>query len=152
MDADKFIELAKEGDADGVAKALADGMDVNTVGGVMENPALFEAAQAGHMGTLKVLLDAGADPNARGWGGCTALMVCSGLEMLEALLDAGADPLLKNDDCETALSMSEESLASLEAMQEAIDGGHMAGEAGQYWPPSEQALAFHERLKELTNK
>ncbi len=148
MEAAEFIELIKNGDAEGVSAALSAGVAVDTVD-IMDNPAVLVAAESGHKDVLKVLLDAGADPDARGWAGNTPIMVCLGLETLELLVAAGADPLAKNDDCEDALFMSAQSMASLEAMQEGIDSGHMDGQPGQYWPPSEEALAFHARLEEL---
>ncbi len=151
MESSEFFALIERGDAAAVARAIEDGMSVDTTD-LTDNPAIIMAAMFGHEDVVKVLLDAGADPNARGWAGGTPLMVCSGLKCFETLLAAGADPSLQDDDCETALSKCKESFASLEAMQEAIDGGHMEGTAGQYWPPSEEALTILRRLEELSGQ
>ena len=58
------------------------------------NQDLLEAARVGNTETVKALIDAGADVNARLKSGTTALMIASGsghTETVRALIDAGAD-------------------------------------------------------------
>ena len=61
--------------------------------GVMTDP-LIEAAAAGDVQRIRKLLAAGADPNARGDGGTTALLAATKArqpDAFQALLDGGAD-------------------------------------------------------------
>ena len=58
-----------------------------------------------------MLLEAGADANARQGGGFTALQAAAqngDPEMARDLLDHGADPTAATDDGRTALSIAEE--------------------------------------------
>jgi ankyrin repeat protein len=80
---------------------------------------LMAAAQAGHTETVRTLLDAGADVNARRGGGAkgrTALIDAAGAghaEIVRLLLGKGADPNARGDGDATALI-------------EAARGGHAA--------------------------
>ena len=59
----------------------------------------------------RLLLDAGADPDARQASGWTPLHSAAhngDLELVELLLARGADPAAANDDGTTVLSMAEE--------------------------------------------
>lgn len=63
--------------------------------------ALRIAAEEGYTDLVKTLLAAGADANARGFTGTTALMYAAAgghIEMVKALLAAGADANAKNND------------------------------------------------------
>ena len=65
---------------------------------------LIQAATHGKTETVKILIEAGADLNARDNDGCTALMEADEIEKVSLLLNAGADMSLKNHDGQTALS------------------------------------------------
>jgi hypothetical protein len=70
---------------------------------------LHMAALHGFTPIVQTLLDAGADPNARGAERATPLhkAVINGHKQVAALLlDAGADPNLKNEQGETALALA----------------------------------------------
>jgi len=73
--------------------------------------ALNAAAAGGHAEVVALLLDAGANPDARQHGGLTALMSCAagGSEAgVTALLARGADPSALSDDGRGAAAFAEE--------------------------------------------
>lgn len=81
------------GNADGVRSAIADGADPNEI--VLNFPLLFLAADfGGSPEVIKILLEAGADSEARATNGETALHVASkngdGVECARALIVHGA--------------------------------------------------------------
>jgi ankyrin repeat protein len=82
------------------------GADANAVAkNSMKVAVINSAAASGRADLVKLVLKAGADPNARQQMGYTALhaaAVHDNVEMAQALLDAGADPALKNDEGLTA--------------------------------------------------
>ncbi|CAM9947721.1 unnamed protein product [Scytosiphon promiscuus] len=71
-----------------------------------EARAVHAATEAGHLDALRVLLEAGADPNSLASGGATPLMLgamenlpaATKSEMIDVLLSTGADPLLGNEN------------------------------------------------------
>lgn len=72
--------------------------------------ALMCASSGPFVGTVELLLDAGADVDAQGTlEGFTALMTAAAegqLEVVELLLERGADPSLEDVDGDTALSFA----------------------------------------------
>ena len=71
----------------------------------MQVAVINSAAASGRADLVKMVLQAGADPNARQMAGYTALHAAAAhdnLEMAKGLLEAGADPALKSDDGQTA--------------------------------------------------
>ena len=98
---------AEQGRIDGVREALAEGVDFtpDRDGYTGMDAALHKAASAGHAEIVKVLLFAGANPNAANRNGWTALMGV-GLkhpEVIKILLVAGANPNLADSDGLTIL-------------------------------------------------
>lgn len=89
------------------------GADVDAHGrGWMTGTPLNSAAAGRHADVARLLLDAGADPNARQGSGWTPLHSAAhngDIAMIELLLSRGADAAATNDDGATVLSMAEES-------------------------------------------
>lgn len=89
-------------------RLLAQGADVNAVKN--GEPLLIMAARNGHIQVMKLLLNRGADVNARDDRGRTALMVAAGLSdpgMVRLLLSKGADVSARGNDGYTAWTASE---------------------------------------------
>ena len=114
MSGDGFTTLhlaAFFGQADAVRLLLARGASVDRNGtGWMTGTPLHAAASGSHATVVRMLLDAGADPNNRQRHGYTPLHSAAAngdLESVELLLDAGADPAATNDDGDTALILAE---------------------------------------------
>lgn len=79
---------------------------------------LMWAANRGHVGALRLLLDAGANANIQCTLGWTAIMTAQSFEVIELLLDRGADPNIKNNEGRNSI---EEALWQAEAFRESGD-------------------------------
>ena len=72
---ERLFRAARHGDRAGVERALAAGGRVNASAPIDRKTALFRAAVFGHAEVVRLLLDSGADPDARGSDGRSALEV-----------------------------------------------------------------------------
>lgn len=72
---ERLFRAARHGDRAGVERSIAAGGRVNAASPVDQKTALFRAAVFGHADVVRVLLEHGADPEARGADGQTALEV-----------------------------------------------------------------------------
>ncbi|MFQ5763345.1 MAG: ankyrin repeat domain-containing protein [Rhodospirillales bacterium] len=90
---ERLMKAAQSGDVDATRRAITAGANVNAADKTTAFP-LAIAAREGHASVVKVLLEAGANPNLESaQGGQTALKVAAARgsnEAIEALLDAGA--------------------------------------------------------------
>ena len=105
------------GQLEAAAELLRHGADVKAVStNAMKVAVINSAAASGRADVVKIVLAAGANPNAQQMMGYTALHAAAArdsVEMVQALLDAGADPSLKNDDGQTAADKAGPSVAEL---------------------------------------
>lgn len=88
---------AAHNDPAGIQQALTAGADVNTKSPHMQDTALHVATMNAHTESMKVLLDAGADPNVRNLDGRTPLHEAAFCyekkpEVWRLLLEHGASP------------------------------------------------------------
>lgn len=72
-DDERLFRAARHGDRAGVERALAAGVALDHVAPVDRKTALFRAAVFGHDDVVRLLLERGADPQARGADGRNAL-------------------------------------------------------------------------------
>jgi len=96
-DADEHLfRAARHGDRAGIERALAQGARLAGVSPVDGKTALFRAAVFGHAGAVQLLLERGADREARGNDGRTALEVVSAArgEERDPAVAAGLDAVV----------------------------------------------------------
>lgn len=96
---------------------LRAGADVSAVAkNAMKVAVINSAAASGRADLVKMVLRAGADPNARQMAGYTALHAAAArdnTEMVQALLEAGADPSLRSDDGQSTADKAGPAVAKL---------------------------------------
>ncbi|CAK9115055.1 unnamed protein product [Durusdinium trenchii] len=89
-----------------VTSLLQKPQNPNGTGADIDRPPMFLAAERGHLEVVRLLLEAGADPNAATRCGHTVLMFAAQnghLEVARVLLEVGADPNAAMQDGATAL-------------------------------------------------
>ena len=109
--ADDLYLAAGTGKITEVRKLLNQGVDPNAAVGNSGVTALMQAAMTGNTGIVKLLLNKGANVNAKAeqMGGMTPLMNAAAfgdIEMVRLLIDKGADINTKDTDGRTALSQA----------------------------------------------
>lgn len=106
-----LVTACRRGDVRLVLLLLSAGADVNAACSFDSYTALHAAACEGHAECCRLLLEHGANPNARNFVGMTPLYVAAGewaADCCEVLLEHGADVNAKDDDGETALDLATE--------------------------------------------
>jgi hypothetical protein len=102
-----LIEAARAGDIPKLEKSLASGANPNQRAGVNDWTPLMHAIHKGQKESVRVLLQHGADVNARMGNGSTALIEAAGYgyaDIVKKLLEAGAKPDVRDRDGYTALN------------------------------------------------
>jgi uncharacterized protein len=99
---------------DGAAGLLVErGAEVDAFGrGWMTGTALHSAVSRRHADVVRILLRAGANPNARqsaGWTPLHAAAANGDLASVDLLLEAGADPTARNDEGRSVIELATES-------------------------------------------
>jgi hypothetical protein len=107
-----ILRAAQLGEVEAARKAIAEGADVNCIDpdDRVATP-IVHAASHGHIEIVKLLLQKGADPNARNIGSNTALMLAARfghIEVVKALIAGGADVNARDRFGDTALDNARE--------------------------------------------
>ncbi len=107
-DPESFVNQAARGNTGAVYLFLTAGMNPNVRGkhGPRPRPALPIAANKGHIDTVKLLLESGADVNIKSQSGDTALILATDkgyIEIIRILLEHGANPNARGNYDRTAL-------------------------------------------------
>lgn len=122
-DVDPLRKAIASGNADVVKRALSLGFDVNGKMGMSGPPLIFafEGTRPADFNpeVVRLLLAAGADPNARSPIGETALFDAKTVDVLQMLLAAGTNPNLSDDLGYTALVMHAHDVAALRILLKA---------------------------------
>jgi hypothetical protein len=118
-----LLNAASYDDLDGVREYLAKGVNANTQ--ERGDTALHIAVSRNNIEMVRVLLDAGANPNIRDEGKNTALLMlneeCT-VEMIKLLLDAGAKVNVKDEEGMRPLMIAAE-FESSEVLQVLLNAG-----------------------------
>jgi hypothetical protein len=104
-----LIGAARSGDTQAIATLVSHGADPNQRWGVNGWTPLMHAIHKNQKGSVAALLTTGADVNARGNAGMTALIMAAGYgyaDIVQLLLDHGADPYAETTDGDSALTVA----------------------------------------------
>ena len=105
---------------------------------------IFEASTSGSAECVRLLVDAGADPNTRDHMGCTPLMQAGSAEVVAALLAAGADPAAPRGDDDVfdeVMQSSELTWPQMKEVAEALLAAGVRLEGSEPWDQSRLAKA-----------
>ncbi|KDQ07370.1 hypothetical protein BOTBODRAFT_611669 [Botryobasidium botryosum FD-172 SS1] len=121
------VRHARDDDDHDIIKVLLlGGADANGREGAISRP-LHAASERGHASTVRLLLEAGADPHPRVYDGETALHAAARARACTAtitvLLEAGADPNARNKNGDTPLHIALQCLQSPTAIRLLLDRG-----------------------------
>ena len=100
-----LFEAIEAGDLESMRKFIRQGCDVEEISDERWGMTpLLVAAELRNADAMKILLDAGADPNSEGESGFFPIHVATAdLECLKVLLEAGGDPNREGEDYVTPL-------------------------------------------------
>lgn len=129
--ATRMMEALRTGDRATFQKTLRENPKAANLPGPGGTTPLMYAALYGDVDSLRRLLDAGADPNARNESGVTALMwAVDDLEKTHLLLERKADPNARSQNARTPLLIAADRFGSAPVLKLLLDAGANAGFAG----------------------
>jgi ankyrin repeat protein len=108
---------ARAGDLEAIRRSAIGSNALDAPSGVNGWTPLLHAIHKNHAGSVRALLDLGANPNAANPRGTTPLMMAASYrqaEIVQLLLDRGADPTLKNSQGQTALDFARSGVADID--------------------------------------
>jgi ankyrin repeat protein len=118
------MDALREGDGSAVRKMVQDDPGAVNLKGTGGSTPLMYAALYGDADSIRLLLEAGADPNIRNDAGATALLwAVDDLEKTRLLLKAGADANTRSNDGRTALLSATGRAGSAEVVKLLLDHG-----------------------------
>jgi hypothetical protein len=120
----RLIDALRTGRRTEFERVLRASPSAATSKGVGGSTPLMFAALYSDTSAVRLLLDSGADPNARNDAGATALLwAIDDAEKTRLLLSHGADPNVRSDDGATPLLLAAGRFGSLDVMKALLDGG-----------------------------
>jgi ankyrin repeat protein len=139
--ATQVLDAIRRGDRASVARLLKQSPQAARARGFGGITPLMYAALYRDTASARLLLDAGADPNARNDAGATALMwAVDDLGITRLLLERGADPNVRSADGRSALLLAAGRAGALDVVKALVDAGAtldgqavltQAGDAGE---------------------
>jgi ankyrin repeat protein len=151
----RMMELLRNGDRDAFRKMLREEPGAARRKGPGGSTPLMYAVLYGDAESVRLLLESGADPNARNEAGATGLMwAVDDLEKTRLLLKGGADAKARSDDGRSPLLIAARRFGSRDVVKLLLDSGASPSEKthgirGTATPLSEAAAAGDEAVLRL---